>query len=140
MRVISTFLRAASFEGTGVAAVAEQGVLAVFDTLYGDKRLVVGITVGSAQSRHIDDVRLASPVGQAVMDRMLAHHALHYPGGAVVLAGVAQVPGAKQRVGQVLAQAPDQAAVLLLCANNKVYDAAWDALGIDLNSARQDTQ
>ena len=59
----------------------------------------------------------------------------HDPHGQTVVAGVQQVGQAKQRVRQVLAKAPHGALVLLLCADGHVYDAAFQALNVDLQSA-----
>ncbi len=135
MRVLSTFLPAAVEEAVGDSPA----ILMAFDTLVDQKAVVVGLTEGVVQGPDIADCRI-SPVGQMVLERCAAHHRINYPQGAVVLAGVASVSGAKERVRKVLAQAPEHAFVLLVCANGKVYDAAFDALGVDLQSANQQRQ
>ncbi|WP_269497265.1 hypothetical protein [Castellaniella sp. S9] len=117
---------------------AQQAQLFVFDTLVGEKSLVTGITVGQVNGQTIQDVRV-SPVGMAVVECLTAHHALNYPGKPVVIAGVQQVTGAVQRVGDVLKKAPAGAAVLLVCADDKVYDAALRGLHVDYGSAKQDS-
>jgi hypothetical protein len=132
MRVISTLLPALPEEATGNRPT----VLMAFDTLVDDKSVVVGLTEGVVAGPDVSDTRL-SPVGQLVLARCSAHHRLNYPQGAVVLAGVASVGNAKQRVRQVLTQAPEYALVLLVCANGKVYDAALNALGFDAQTAHQ---
>jgi hypothetical protein len=135
MRILSTFLPAAREEVVGESPT----VLMAFDTLVEEKAVVVGLTEGSVQGPDIASARI-SAVGQMVLKRCAAHHRLNYPEGAVVLAGVASVGGAKERVRKVLAQAPEHAFVLLVCANGKVYDAAFEALGVDLQSANQQCQ
>ncbi|OOH92301.1 hypothetical protein BMF29_08420 [Comamonas kerstersii] len=114
--------------------LAQPAVLMVFDTLVDQKRVVVGITVGQVQGPDLGSVRV-SPIGQRVIDALGQHMAANYPQGAVIIAGVAQVPGAKERVRKVLAQAPEGSGVLLVCADHKVYDAAFPALGVDYQSA-----
>ncbi|MGE4340204.1 MAG: hypothetical protein AB7E55_30265, partial [Pigmentiphaga sp.] len=79
------------------------------------------------------------PVGMAVVECITAHHALNYPGKPVVIAGVQQVAGAVQRVSDALKKAAQGAAVLLVCADNKVYDAAFRGLYVDYSSAKQDS-
>lgn len=110
-----------------------------FDTLVDQKSYVVGITVGSLDGPNITDVRV-SPVGQAIIERCGRHVTQNYPQAAVVVAGVASVSSAKKRVCDVLAKAPNGSFVLLICANNKVYDAAFPALGVDLQSANMKPQ
>lgn len=129
MRVISTLLPA---EISPLAAGRSTVVMA-FDTLVDDKSLVVGFTVGRVQGPDLAGVRV-SALGQEVINRASAHHRRNYPDGVVLVAGVAQIANAKQRVRQVLAKAPPQALVLLLCADDKVYDAAYPALGVDLKA------
>lgn len=132
MRVISTLLPASPEE----ALSNRPTVLMAFDTLVDKKSVVVGLTEGVVAGPDVADA-LISPVGKLVLARCSAHHRLNYPQGAVVLAGVASVSNAKQRVRQVLAQAPEHALVLLVCANSKVYDAAFDGLGFDPKTAHQ---
>ena len=135
MHILSTFLPAALEEAVGNSPA----VLMAFDTLVDQKAVVVGLTEGVVQGPDVADARI-SAVGQMVLKRCAAHHQMNYPKGAVVLAGVASVGGAKERVRKVLAQAPEHAFVLLVCANGKVYDAAFEALGVDLQSANQQRQ
>jgi len=130
MRVVSTFLPPEKSALTGDAA----SVVMAFDTLVDQKSHVVGITVGAVQGPNLADVSV-SPVGQTIIDRCAAHMAQNYPQGAVVVAGVASVSGAKERVRKVLAKAPPDSLVLFLCTDGKVYDAAFPALGVDLQSA-----
>lgn len=135
MRIISSLLPAEPsdlMEGRATIVMA-------LDTLVGEKSVVVGITVGGMDGPDINSVRV-SAVGQAIIDRGSRHMQRNYPQGSVVVAGVAQVAGAKQRVRQVLAGAPPQSFVLLLCADNKVCDAAFGALGIDLQALNQRSQ
>ena len=110
-----------------------------FDTLVDHRSHVVGITVGRVDGPDITEVRV-SAIGQAIIERCGIHLARNYPQGAVVVAGVASVGGAKERVRNVLAHAPDNSFVLLVCANDKVYDAAFPALGVDLQSANMKPQ
>ena len=135
MRILSTFLPAAQQE----ALADRPTILMAFDTLVNQKSLVVGLTEGVVTGPDLAHAQISS-TGQLVLQRCTAHHRLNYPQGAVVLAGVASVSGAKERVRKVLAKAPEQAFVLLVCASGKVYDAAFDALGIDLQSAHQKRQ
>lgn len=132
MRIISTFLPSAIEALTGDSPA----IVMAFDTLVNEKSVVVGIAEGVVQGPNVADVRV-SPVGQLVLQRCTEHHRRNHPQGAVVLAGVASVSGAKERVRKVLAKAPEHALVLLVCANGKVYDAAFDALGVDMQSAHQ---
>ena len=135
MRIFSTLLPAAPEE----LMEGRQTVLMALDTLVGDKSLVVGITVGRLNGPTLEDVALSEP-GRLIVDRCGRHMQLNYPQGAAVIAGVAQAAGAKQRVCQVLAKAPPQAFVLLVCADSKVYDAAFPALCVDLQSVHMQPQ
>ena len=130
MRIVSTFLPPEQSALTDNAPT----IVMAFDTLVDQKSHVVGITVGSVQGPDIAHVRV-SELGQLIISRCGSHMAKNYPQGAVVLAGVANVTGAKERVRNVLAKAPPNSFVLLLCANNKVYDAAFPAIGVDMQSA-----
>jgi hypothetical protein len=132
MRIHSSFLPAAPEEVVG----NQPTVLMAFDTLVDNKGLVVGLTEGVVAGPDISGVRLTQ-IGSLVLARCMARHEINHPDGTVVLAGVASVGGAKERVRKVLAQAPEHAFVLLVCANGKVYDAAFNALGIDPKSANQ---
>lgn len=80
-------------------------IVMAFDTLVDQKSLVVGLTEGVMSGPDLADLRL-SDVGALIVERCRRHMQLNYPQGAVVLAGVAQVASAKQRVRQVLAHAP----------------------------------
>lgn len=130
MRIISTLLPPQEISLTS----GRSTIVMAFDTLVDEKSHVVGITVGSMEGPNLADVRV-SALGQAIIDRCAAHIAQNYPQATVVVAGVASVSNAKQRVRNVLAKAPPQSFVLLLCADNKVYDAAFPALGVDMQSA-----
>jgi len=129
LQISSTFLPPQKIE-----SIEQPAVLMLFDTLVNQKRVVVGITVGKVQGADLDSVRV-SAIGQNIITALASHMRLNYPQGAVVVAGVAQVPSAKERVRKVLAQAPEGSGVLLVCADNKVYDAAFPALGVDYQSA-----
>lgn len=131
-RIISTLLPPSPGKDGEPAAL-----LMAFDTLVNEKSVVVGITVGQVQGQNLDAVRV-SPVGQRIIDSAGTHAKTNYPHGVVVIAGVAQVAGAKERVRKVLAQAPEHSCVFLICANDKVYDAAFPALGVDFQSANMD--
>lgn len=135
MRIISTFLP----PQPNALAGGSPTVVMAFDTLVDHKSHVVGITVGHMDGPDLASVHV-SPVGQAVIDRCAGHVAQNYPQATVVVAGVASVSGAVQRVRHVLAKAPPGSFVLLLCANDKVYDAAYPALGVDLQSANMKPQ
>lgn len=135
MRIVSTFLPP---EVTGLAGDRPTVVMA-FDTLVDEKSHVVGITVGRMDGPNLADVRV-SAVGQAIINRCASHIAQNYPQATVVVAGVASVTSAKQRVRNVLAKAPPESFVLLVCADDKVYDAAFPALGVDMQSANMQLQ
>lgn len=135
MKTISTFLPPEKSTITG----DRPSIVMAFDTLVGQKNHIVGITVGRMEGPDLADV-MVSEVGQAIIDRCARHLARNYPKSAVVVAGVANVTGAKERVGKVLAKAPPDSFVLLVCANDKVYDAAFPALGVDLQSANVNMQ
>ena len=130
MRIVSTFLLA---EESAIAP-GQPSVVMAFDTLVDERSYVVGVTVGTVQGPDLADV-MVSAVGQAIIERCSTHHLRNYPQGAVMVAGVASIASAKQRVRQVLSKAPPNAFVLLVCANDKIYDAAFTALGVDLQSA-----
>lgn len=134
MLVVSTFLKPEHSPEFG-----QQALLMVFDTLVDKKSVVVGITVGAVEGNDIDKVRV-SQVGQMVIERLGDHRSRNYPDGPVVIAGVAKVTGAKERVRNVLAQAPEHSAIILVCANDKVYDAAFPALCVDYSSANVNLQ
>jgi len=130
MKIISTLLPAEPSELVG----GRPAIVYALDTLVDQKGLIVGITVGAMDGPKLSDVRL-SAVGRLIVERCGRHQTLNYPQGPVLIAGVARVSNAKQRVRHVLANAPPHAFVLLVCANDKVYDAACPALCIDLQSA-----
>lgn len=135
MRVISTLLPAATEE----LLEGRPTIVMAMDTLVQDKSLVVGITVGRLTGPTLEDLQVSEP-GRLVVERCVGHKQLNYPDSPVVIAGVAQVGNAKQRVRKVLQQAPEHACVLLICADGKVYDAAFDALGIDLQAVNMKAQ
>ena len=134
MRIISTFLQP-------VAGIIDgrKSMLMVFDTLVGEKQMTIGITVGKAVSQRLEDVQ-CSPVGHEIIDLMADHMERNTPDGIFIVAGVARRLTAPERIRQVLKRAPDRSGVLLLCADDKVYDAAFPALNIDFQSAHQDPQ
>lgn len=134
MKIISTYAPAV-FD----AELGKDVVYAVYDTFVDGKSLVVGLTVGSMDGKALEDVKV-SPVGQRVLNRMGEYHNFRYPHGLVVIAGVASRSSAAQRVGKVLTDAPHEAAVLLLCADDKVYDKAFTALNVDLQSMKTQPQ
>lgn len=131
MRIISTPLPPAPEE----LLEGRPTVLMAFDTLVDDKSLVVGITVGSLSGPALEDVALSEP-GRLIVQRCAGHMQLNHPQGAVLVAGVAQAAGAKQRVRQVLTHASPGTFVLLVCPDGKVYDAAFPALGVDLQALK----
>lgn len=49
-----------------------------------------------------------------------------------MVAGVSQAAEAKERIHEVLGHAVHGALVLLICSNQKVYDAAFVTLNVDL--------
>lgn len=114
-------------------------VVMALATLVDQKSLIVGLVQGVMEGPNLQDVRV-SPVGQLVMERCDRYHRLNYPDAPALVAGVAQVGNAVKRVRQVLSEAPPNALVVLLCANGKVYDAAYNALCIDLKSANVGAQ
>lgn len=147
MKITSTFVQPVAATSERIRQIlaesgsggAQQAQLFVFDTFIEGKSLVTGITVGKVNGQSIDDVKV-SPVGMAIIGCLGDHHALNYPGQPVIIAGVQQVPGAVDRVRKVLQKAPLGAAVLFVCADGKVYDAAVPGLGVDYHSAKQDPQ
>ena len=130
MRIISTPLPAEASELVDGRAA----IVMALDTLVDQKTLVVGLAEGVMQGPELAHVRVCA-VGQLVIDRCSRHHALNHPNAPALVAGVAQVGNAVQRVRQVLAKAPPGTFVLLLCANAKAYDAAHAALNIQLQAA-----
>ena len=128
MQIISTFAPATEGDEPG-----QQVILTVFDTLIEGKSVVVGLTVGTPRAQTLDDVHV-SELGQRVLRYLATYHHFRGAKGPLVVAGVASVSGAAQRVRDVLAKAPDGGAVALLCANNKVYDRAFAALNVNLQA------
>ncbi len=108
-------------------------VVTVFDALVEGKNLVVGLTVGAIRGKTLEEVNV-SPVGQRVLDYLGTYHDFRGAEGPVVIAGVASTSGATKRVREVLAKAPPGSAVALLCADNKVYDKAFEALNVNLEA------
>lgn len=107
--------------------------LAVFDAFVDGKDLVVGVTVGALAGPTPEDA-VVSEVGQLVLNRLAQYHDFRYPKGPFIVAGVASVGSATQRVRKVLEQAPPECALLLLCADDKVYAKAFAALNVDLQA------
>lgn len=146
MKLVSTFAPATSGKGLQLAEPgladsigSKNVVLAVFDTFIDGKSLVVGIAVGELAGPAKEDARV-SPVGQAVLNRLAEYHHFRYPESDFIVAGVASVASATERVRKVLQQAPAPCAVLLLCADDKIYDKAFTALNVDLQAMARDPQ
>lgn len=135
MRIISTPLPAAP----SALLNGRSAIVMALDTLVDEKPLVVGLAVGSTNGKELADVRTTA-VGRVIVERCSRHMDLNYPDGAVVIAGVAQVAGAVERVRQVLAKSPPQSFVLLLCADDKVYHAVFPTLGVDFQAANEGPQ
>lgn len=125
MRIVSTFLPAEPHPGMA----GRPAIVMALDTLVDQKAVVVGVTIGQLDGPTLNDIRL-SDVGRTIVDRCSRHLELNYPQGAVVIAGVAQVAGVKQRVGQVLTNAPQGAFVLLVAATDDVCAAVIKQLNI----------
>jgi hypothetical protein len=134
LQIVSTMAPATVDAKTG-----QHVVYAVYDTFVDGKSLVVGLTIGLARGNALENVQ-ASPTGLRVIETMASYHHFRYPHGAVILAGVASASGATQRVRKVLANAPDQSAVLLLCADSKIYDKAFAALHVNLQAGNMQPQ
>jgi hypothetical protein len=145
MTITSTFVQPMSAANERIrkllAETGDSGVdkvqLFVFDTRVGEKNIVTGVTIGTVKGEAIDEVEV-SPIGMAVIECMTAHHALNYPDREIVIASLQQVGGAEDRVREVLRQVPSGFAVLFVCEDGKVYDAATPGLNVDYSSAHQD--
>ena len=111
-------------------------VVMAFDTLVDEKRVVVGLAIGQVQGPDLASLELSN-VGFMVLDRCVAHFRRNYPDAPALVFGVTQVANAVKRVRQLLANAPDQSLVMLLCADHKVYDAAYTGLGVDAQAMNQ---
>lgn len=135
MKIISTLLPAEPSDLVG----GKPAIVTALDTLVDQKPLIVGLTIGALQGPQLTDVKL-SQVGSLIVERCARHQDLNYPDGTVLIAGVASVGNAVERVRKVLAQAAPGTFVLLVCADDKVYDAAYPALCVDLKSANADPQ
>lgn len=131
MRIVSTFLPVSESD---VRVAGRPAIVMAMDTLVDEKSVVVGITIGRINGQSLDDVVL-SDVGRIVVDRCRRHMQLNYPDGVVLIAGVAQVAGAKQRVRQVLAKAPPGALVLLVAAADDVCAAVIQCIGLQHHAA-----
>lgn len=115
--------------------MGEKLLLMVFDTLVDDRSIVVGITVGEV-GLTLDDLLLSS-VGHKVMNQVIRHQKLNYSQtDPVIFAGVQYVSSAIQRTRNILSKAPHGAALMIVCADHKVYNAAVPALNIDSQSAK----
>ncbi|WP_168921863.1 hypothetical protein [Polaromonas vacuolata] len=132
MQISSTFLSTQSSE---LAGYSGQIIVMAFDTLVDQKSCVVGITVGTLNGPNLGAARV-SAAGLTIVDRCSTHHLQNYPQGSVFIAGVANITNAEERVRKVLAQALPDSFVLLLCSNIEVYDAAFPALCVDLQSTK----
>lgn len=126
MRIISTFLPPSV---TDIRVGGRPAIVMAMDTLVEQKAIVVGVTIGRVNGQSLDDVVL-SEVGRLVVERCRRHMELNYPDGAVVVAGVAKVAGAKERVRHVLAKAPEHAFVLLVAATDDVCAAVIQSVGL----------
>lgn len=137
MRVISTPLAATAEEGL---FEGNRILLMAFDTLVDSKNLITGITVGKLDGPTLEDVRV-SDIGKRIIARMSAHAKLNaIDTSLVVVAGVQNIGGAIKRVSDVLRKAPEGATVLFVCADDKVYDAAFPALRADFQAANAEIQ
>ncbi len=131
MRIISTLLPPLEDD---VRVGERPAVVLALDTLIDDKSVVLGITIGQVNGQTLQDVVL-SDVGRTIVRRGLRHAQFNHPDAAVVVAGVAQLTGAKQRVRQVLAKAPEHAFVLLVAATDDVCAAVIKAVGLHHQAA-----
>ncbi|OFJ49582.1 hypothetical protein BA896_012615 [Janthinobacterium lividum] len=137
MRVVSTFIPALPEKEISDRSKV---LLMAFDTLVDDRNIVVGITVGKITGPTPDDA-FVSEIGRRIIVRVADHHKLNYPESQVVmLAGVQTIGNAIKRVRNILRNAPDQCALLIVCADDKVYDAAFPALCVDFKSANMQAQ
>lgn len=114
-------------------------ICAVFDAFVEGKGLVVALTTGVLQGQALEDVKV-SPAGQRVIARLSGYLDFRHPNGVLVVAGVASVAGATQRVRKLLTQAPEGCGLLLVCADDHVYDKAFAALNVDLKSLQSKAQ
>ena len=124
MKIVSTFA-----PPTVEAESGQRVALAVFDTFVDGKDLVVGLAVGRVGGRAPEDTVL-STVGAQVLHRLAEYRDFRNPDGAFIVAGVEAQTA--QRVRKVLQQAPSGSALLLVCTNDNIYDAAFEALHVDL--------
>lgn len=131
MRIVSTFVPCA-IQGLLEGRRAQ---LTVFDTFVDAKRLVVGITVGDVgHGQSLEDVEL-SAVGQKMVKVLADHVYRNFPDAPFLVVGIGARLSAPKRVRQALKKAPENAGMLLVCANAKVYDAAFAALNVDFETA-----
>jgi len=121
------------------AQAGKNVISTVFDAFVGEKRLVVGIAVGKPRGQKLIDAEL-SPFGQIMVARFGEYRDLCYPDSAVTVSMVASVGSAAQHVRDVLQDALDGSAIVFLCADNKVYDPAFDALNVDLTALPGNSQ
>jgi hypothetical protein len=135
MRIVSTYLPAAFDEEYGKSTF-----LMGFDTLVGTKNLIVGITVGQIVGKAPEDAKI-TPIGMKIVARAIRHQELNYPDcKTIAFAGVARGGDALKRVRNLLANSPDKAVLILVCADDKIYDAAFPALNVDHKSIPTDAK
>lgn len=129
MKIISTFLHPVDWEEHGCEAP-----LMAFDTLINDKSVVVGIIVGSMIGPTLEDAHVSAPDLQVVR-RVIEHHQFIHPKAApIIVAPMKDVDVAKTGLLELLRHAPHQSALVLLCANEMVYEAALPLLCVNFQS------
>ena len=126
MKIKSTFLPPADGEELGGLAS-----LTAFEARIDNKSLVVGIAIGTLTGPSKDEAQvnsLAMEVVNRVIDYHQRNHAQDAPFVVVELTGTLV---AVKRVREVFRHAPHRSSLMLMCANERVYEAAISVLGVD---------
>ncbi|QRX83588.1 hypothetical protein [Glaciimonas sp. PAMC28666] len=129
MEIISTFLPQIGLEKLG-----KKTRLTAFDTLIDGKSVVVGIAIGN-----IHKATEENAIGIKVASRVIEHHQFKHPKGAPFIVAEMKVSStAVKQARDVLRRAPHQSALMFLCTDERVYNEAFAALGVNLSHGEND--
>ena len=134
MKINSTLLPPADWEEPGGLSP-----LTAFEVRIDNKSLAVGIVVGKMIGPSMEDANV-SPLAMEVVRRIIDYHQRnHAPDAPFVVAELTGTLAAVKRVREVFRHAPHRSALMLICANERVYKAAFSVLGVDAVSGYKNT-
>lgn len=110
-------------------------VFLIMDTVTDGKHLFTALGVGRIEHGE----PMLTPVGSATLNALMAY-AEHKPAGRVHFMEIATVAAVPVRLRKVLARADKEDVVFFVCRNSNVYDAAFAALNVRLDTEQAGIQ